>query len=268
MEDMQNNICSYCERVILDKNKAITCGYCGKIYHKNCFIESNGCNDLDCKGSSKKLVNQSLLAQKAKEIEYEFSQTLEEENSLCPNCGSLNLKDAIYCSKCGYEFKKHTYQKTKLEDKNSVFNMDNSINDFEIAYIKRNVLYYKSSFEKMRTQNTSNSWNWAAALFSPAWFFYRKMYKLGLGLFVLLNVLQLILGENILPILLAFAFIMGLKGNAIYMSYIEKQEKASSQMSELEKLNHANKVGGVSLISVVLVSLISFILTALIIRIL
>lgn len=47
-----------------------------------------------------------------------------------------------------------------------------------LVFISSNAVSYVNKFR--RTESTGkNTWNWAAFFFSPFWFFYRKLYKLG-----------------------------------------------------------------------------------------
>ena len=47
-----------------------------------------------------------------------------------------------------------------------------------LVFISANALQYVNKFRKAESTG-KNTWNWAAFFFSPFWFFYRKLYKVG-----------------------------------------------------------------------------------------
>ena len=55
-----------------------------------------------------------------------------------------------------------------------------------LVFISGNALQYVNKFRKIESTGHT-TWNWAAFLFSPYWFFYRKLYKVG-SIFLTLKV--------------------------------------------------------------------------------
>lgn len=110
----------------------------------------------------------------------------------CNNCGrKCNINDK-YCKGCS-----NTLLKTDYIEEQIIEGIENE----ELKnYIDKNSDYYLKKFAKK-----NNKWfiqlNFAALLFGPTWFFYRKMYKLAL-----VYVAVLVLLSNLLSIVLPIAF--------------------------------------------------------------
>ena len=87
---------------------------------------------------------------------------------VCDNCGAKCDIDATYCKTCS-----HTLSHSDYFDDQIIDGIENS----ELKnYIGKNSDYYIEKFAKKKSK-----WfiqlNFAALLFGPIWFFYRKMYK-------------------------------------------------------------------------------------------
>ncbi len=48
--------------------------------------------------------------------------------------------------------------------------------DIELEMIKTNALSYSAKFINLTQRRSKKGWNWAAFIFTPLWFVYRKMY--------------------------------------------------------------------------------------------
>lgn len=89
-------------------------------------------------------------------------------------------------------------------------------------YIRNNAGFYLGKFDKMETQNTKITWNWACFLFTGLWLIYRKMYN-WFAAFILFwiaegFVLAALGNFGIIDTLLniAVSVLMGMYGNYLY----------------------------------------------------
>ncbi len=89
------------------------------------------------------------------------------------------------------------------------------------AFIARNAEKYIEKFRKISSGNKL-SFNWAAFVFSPYWFFYRKLYKPG----IIFMTLKLCLSILSTPVSLEFA--------EYYSSFMQKDFEAMSEQALLE----------------------------------
>lgn len=90
---------------------------------------------------------------------------------VCDNCGAKSDIDDTYCKVCS-----HTLSHTNYLDEQIIDGIENS----ELkSYIGKNSDYYLEKFAKPKKK-----WflqlNFAALLFGPTWFFYRKMNKIAI----------------------------------------------------------------------------------------
>ena len=90
---------------------------------------------------------------------------------VCDNCGAKSDIDNTYCKVCSHTLSHSNYLDEQIID---------GIENLELKnYIGKNANYYIHKFAKPKKK-----WfiqlNFAALLFGPTWFFYRKMYKIAM----------------------------------------------------------------------------------------
>lgn len=105
---------------------------------------------------------------------------MDEMQKRCPECNALCGENDTYCKKCGKSF----VSKTVPDSAETYFDPDETINDIPVSEItlklQKNTSRYLKIFKKNEDAKYFGSFNFAAALLSIHWFFYRKMYKIGL----------------------------------------------------------------------------------------
>ncbi|MDR1253629.1 MAG: hypothetical protein LBJ95_01265 [Oscillospiraceae bacterium] len=205
MVDFTGASCPICENIFNELDDIVVCPKCGTPCHRSCYLEKGSCihekkheENFIWRASSKVHDNQKLL-----------------EEKICPICFSKNASDAVTCSRCEATISEKTQvQNNKAEEEN--FNEDNLTNFLthnffltdplgnvdpeeiiegiaakDIAkYVQNSTNYYIPIFKSVGEKNKSK-FNFSAFLFSGAWFFYRKQYKLG-SIFALITLLLLI----------------------------------------------------------------------------
>lgn len=189
--------CPVCGVPFDDGDDVVVCPECGTPHHRICFERLGKCVNDEKHDDS-------------------FNWNEEKKDgtsfSICKFCGAKNPSEAIFCSSCSHpltneestEGSNNTEQKIPFSDFNRPNGMPFVINDFnpnnvidkdeEIAegvtagdcqdFVKNNSFYYLPVFKLLKKFNKGR-FNFSAAIFSGAWFLYRKMYLLG-GIFVAL----------------------------------------------------------------------------------
>lgn len=94
-------------------------------------------------------------------------------------------------------------------------------------YTQINSNYYNQQYEYINKYNKKITLNWAALFLGPTWFIYRKMYLVG----ILMYVISLVsIGAYMVTDLLVSIFVVtvSLLGNYIYLKKVEKEIKNKS----------------------------------------
>ena len=120
-----------------------------------------------------------------------------------------------------------------------------SIDNDVVALVGTKQEYYIPKFQEMKTQNKTTSWNWAAFLFAPYWFMYRKMYSYGIIAMSIAFLLSLINVPAISFLSLGGYVAIGVFGNYMYMNWHEKNAQQAKTMAEPTKSQFVQKQGGV-----------------------
>jgi hypothetical protein len=168
-----------------------------------------------------------------------------EDNSVqtfCPSCDAVNTHNANFCNNCGESLQPIEHQQPI-----------HFINEPEREYhnfIQNNSEYYTGKFYKMKADNSDVSWNWAACLLSPYWFFYRKMYIHGIVLFLLFVVSDTINRALYMFLSILSALLIGAYGNNFYKKYVEQHLGQSKDYDEDTKKKYYNSKGGTNILLV------------------
>lgn len=263
-------ICPYCKTPFVEGDDIVICSQCEMPHHKNCWIENQGCTTFGCSGTIQAANENSWSEGRDHTTEiahaYVPSSPKQEENSVlyCTRCGKSHDPQDLFCTKCGHQFVypqetncpqgRQTTSQYARQQSNSAGGQQQSWDqniDYETLFIVENVPYYKSKFENIRTFKSSNSWNWPAFLVLPYWCVYRKMYGLGIGLWVGAILLTLIPWFGYIAIIVG-RVILAVFANEIYMKRVQTLTLTAQSMIEPHKSAFIKKKGGVSVIGVVI----------------
>ena len=120
----------------------------------------------------------------------------EEKSGHCNNCGLDNEPGAPFCHRCGaplnpIPFGNMGYNPfgAGFEDQNEKIG-EHTVGELSL-YVRTNVSKFLDKFRKIEN-GKNGSFNWAAFIFGPFWYFYRKMYKVGTIFIVTLAAIALI----------------------------------------------------------------------------
>ena len=196
----KGQICDGCKKTMDECEDIVVCPVCGTPQHRSCWEERGEC------------VNANKHAEGF--VWHEKQLTQEEKAKLegikCPVCGKKNSADALSCDECGAPLIHNENEKKQDENKapnanpvNIFLNtMNTPANPFlygvkqdadkeidgvkvkEIAsFVQNSAPKYINKFEKTEKDEKGKrkiSFNWAAFFFAPIWFFYRKLWKIGI----------------------------------------------------------------------------------------
>lgn len=208
MEKMiyKNELCNGCQKPFESADDIVVCPVCGTPQHRTCWQANNN----TC-------VNEALHAQdfiwhtaqdkedKEDKEEKEGKKGKEDAGAfdpkkdigkVCGNCGTNNAADAKICADCqkslaGDEQSPAPPFSTPRDDKLPPFLLgipeDDMVGDVKARdiglYTQIGAKRYIEKFRKSELPGAKIGWSWPAFFFTPYWFFYRKLYRLG-GIFL------------------------------------------------------------------------------------
>ncbi len=173
-----NQKCPVCENEFLPADDIVVCPLCGTPHHRDCYKKNGECGNYDKHNEGFCWTPEELKATTTEDtLPLPPSDNIDEngQQSAPPNA------NAFFGANPLSEFPQ------EIEDGVSTEDVAGFVQIHAIKYI-RNFFYTKSN---------KKNFSWAAFFFTPYWFFYRKMYKLG-AIFMALSLL-LTIGFNILP---------------------------------------------------------------------
>lgn len=179
--------CAGCSKPLEEGQDIVVCPNCGTPQHRECWVEKGRC------------VNHSLHSQGYAWVapvpaQKEESPKDDEAVFRCNVCGNENSREALTCIHCGEALGERPRQggfnrNCGQERENPFlfgvpFPEEEKIDDVTVGdlslFVQMKSYSYIPNFKKQSETNKRVSWNWAAFLLAPYWFFYRKMYKLGI----------------------------------------------------------------------------------------
>ena len=165
-----NQKCPVCENEFLTTDDIVVCPLCGTPHHRDCYKKNGECGNYDKHSEGFRWTPEEANLQQPEQPEKE-QQDAPEQPPINPFFGANPLS----------QFPQ------ELED---------NVSTEEVAgFVQIHAIKYLSNF--FYTKSNKKTFSWAAFFFTPYWFFYRKMYKLG-AIFMALSLL-LTVGFNILP---------------------------------------------------------------------
>lgn len=187
--------CPVCGSVFAEGEDIVVCPECGTPSHRECWQKEGKCINEDKHGE---------FLWSPTEAEYVEAEQVEAEKApdssvskLCPFCSARNDENAVFCQSCGKPFVEGNQADIPFVNQQfnqASFDVDKEIDGIKISkiarYVQINFPRYIHKFTRISEKKIS--FNWAAFLFNPYWFFFRKLYYVGgifLGVQLLLSIL-------------------------------------------------------------------------------
>jgi len=190
----ENEPCTACGQALQpETDDIVVCPECGAPLHRHCWREAGACPCAEQHGEGFAWV--PTIAPPEPEPESEG----DRPGVICPTCGENCPPGAPRCENCGTDFEEFTaamrlrFEQEQLRREQYMrenfptytvggrsLTMGDTLAGQPVEEIalqlrgpRRAVSRYLERFEK----NARVGWNWAAFLFGPYWFFFRKLYK-------------------------------------------------------------------------------------------
>ena len=170
-----NQKCPVCEKEFANDDDIVVCPLCGTPHHRDCYKKNGECGNFDehNKGFRWTPTENTVSAT-------EDTIPLPPLNNIGDNNSPQSFSPPFFADVQNplSAYPEEISPDVKTED--------------VASFIQINALKYIDKFF-----NSKKTFNWGAFFFTPYWFFYRKMYKLG-AIFMALSLL-LTVGMNLLP---------------------------------------------------------------------
>ena len=162
--------CPVCEKEFANEDDIVVCPLCGTPHHRDCYKKNGECGNYDKHSEGFRWTPEEVNLQQLEQPEKEQQDT-PEQPPINPFFGANPLS----------QFPQE---------------LEEGVSTEEVAgFVQVHAIKYLSNFFYMKSNK--KTFSWAAFFFTPYWFFYRKMYKLG-AIFMAISLL-LTVGFNILP---------------------------------------------------------------------
>ncbi len=206
-----NQTCPHCGKPLAEGEDIVVCPVCATPQHRECWMQAGHCANDSLHASG-------YVWQKGETARNNNEDTAPAGDSkTCHICGSENPADSLHCGNCGALFgetensdtpKKCVYCGTQndgdarhckncgapLQGTASFFGNNPYLRNSDIApdeligehkaddlalFVQASAHRYLPKFKRF-ANGKKLSFNFAAFFFAPYWFFYRKLYKVGI----------------------------------------------------------------------------------------
>ena len=206
MKSYENCLCPVCKSRLFDDDDIVVCPVCGTPHHRDCYNFLKHCAHEDEHGSF-------VFEEPEKETEQpdlnnqEFNpEGKDRVGHVCPQCKRPSTSDILFCPYCGYSFeegKPRSQQDSPFMPNQMPFaqpfipvdpyggvDPSETIDGLPVSdvvkFVAVNTKNYLPKFFRFSSQKKKSSWNWSAFLVPELWLFFRKCYKEGFFISILL----------------------------------------------------------------------------------
>lgn len=191
----ENEICSHCKKTFVPGDDIVVCPECGTPHHRECWAENGSCANSSLHSEGFVWKNSEKAAESG---DSKNNVRPGEPAKVCPLCGYADVDGNEDCPLCKNAADENQNAENGEETPSPLsryigtfpfIGIDPSeeldgIKALDIAlYVRFSAHRYLDKFRKALANPQKPSWSWAAFLFSPFWFFFRKLYWLG-GIFL------------------------------------------------------------------------------------
>ncbi len=216
MADYTNLVCPVCKETFSVEDDIVVCPICGTPHHRACWANEGKCANTAWHKENK---TYNIEEERSKINEEQSSSEAENEEKkivVCPRCAAHNDSQALFCNRCGAPISQgfgrrgdephysqgNFYGSMPFGNPFAAQNENELIDGVEAwkltSVVKENKMRFIFFFKTLNSRKSKTSFNFAAFLFGPFYFLYRKMYGLGAA------VMALMLAINIPSIVLSF----------------------------------------------------------------
>lgn len=175
----EHDVCPVCGQQFTPSDDIVVCPDCGAPYHRACWLQRGGCVYADFHG-------QDFVWQSAAPRTQAYVDDDADEPIRCPRCGEECPPDTLVCPECGKQLGVQASGRFDFNDSFFLRDVDadpaEDLDGFTVREAAILVQFrtkdYVRKFNRIK-EGKKLGWNWAAFFFSPFWFFFRKIRKVG-----------------------------------------------------------------------------------------
>ena len=195
--------CPVCHKEFTSDDDIVVCPECGAPYHRECYQSVGHCIYTDKHGTDEAWKPPQKQQEEPHTENGESSQEDNHRIKPCPRCGAQNYKDALFCDKCGFPLSADEARPGGFPFPGAgapgqppmggmpfvAFDPLGGVNpteDFDgvpasdvAKLVGPSTPYYLPVFDRIKKTN-KGKFSFSAFLFSGGWMLYRKQYKYGI----------------------------------------------------------------------------------------
>lgn len=192
--------CPVCHEKFVDGDDVVTCPVCGTPHHRACYEHNGNCANSKLHAEGFEFDIGKHRAESAPAVQAAPPQTdgrtvcpechteYDDKLALCPNCGKTNDNRAPV-NPLAFPFQPFIQEDFEKTGEDIFGESEDDIASVVRVKIPRYLNVFRRQFQKKR----KTGWNWAAFIFGPYWFFYRRINKTGvlfMGIQLIISVLM------------------------------------------------------------------------------
>lgn len=181
--------CPVCGKEFKKDDEIAVCPECGTPHHKDCYKENGHCTNEELHKSGFSFEPLKTAEEKPEKLQTPTGLFGDgnkiKSKTVCENCGHENPKALPFCLYCGEMLKNGDAEDDNpfIDFKSAGISSDEKIGDTTAeeaaSFIGTGAKFYLPKFIREEKRGKRLSWNTAAFIFSPYWFFFRKMQLFG-----------------------------------------------------------------------------------------
>lgn len=201
MQSYFGSPCPYCGKNFAEGDDIVVCPECGTPHHRECYKEHAACAN-EAKHSENYEWKSALSA--AAPHKHNTETNASAEPIVCAYCGCENTGDTRYCKKCGapfegehprterraVPFEEFQRERFRIFSESIGDNLDGISAKEAAVFVRSNIEYFLPRFVAF-TKGAKFDTNFSAFIFSYFYLFYRKMYGLGIMVFLATTILSI-----------------------------------------------------------------------------
>ncbi len=201
MQSYLGSPCPYCGEKFAEGDDIVVCPECGTPHHRDCYKEHSSCANEE--KHSETFEWKSVVTVSAPHRNH-TGNTVPGEPVTCACCGCENPGDTRYCKNCGAPFESaepraekkvvpfEEFQKERFRIFSEAIgdNLDGITAKEAAVFVRSNIEYFLPRFVAF-TKGAKFDTNFSAFIFSYFYLFYRKMYGLGIAVFLATAILSI-----------------------------------------------------------------------------
>ncbi len=188
--------CDGCSEIMHEEDDIVVCPECGTPQHRECYNKNNRCvnEHLHAEGFDWQKANAKISSSEENTIAAqadENAQAQQDDKKPPVTIEILSTEEQIEMAGGSSDFSVPGLRIEPILMDSNGLKPDDEFDGVKVSealtYTQISAGRYLKKFMRGNGKKFLFSWNWAAFFFSPAWFFYRKIYNIG-AIFLALTV--------------------------------------------------------------------------------